>query len=667
MEASRPLRWVAIGAAAVVALAVAAAVVVYATIDAQAIVRYATDEVARLTGRTITARGPVTIAFWPQLAVVAHDVSISNAPGAARPELARARVIKGAVATWPLIRSRQVVAEAIEIEGLDLALETLPDGRGNWQLSTAAAPSSAAPPTGAPGRPFRLGGKVVLVDAKIAWRPSGGAPVDVAIPTLAIDPQDGGRYAWHGTIDVDATRWTLDGSTGDPFMTMRQRVPLDVDTRIGGGGVTLTARGRVERRDAGPVAVLDLTLGWDAGSERMRRWSGELARENGRVSTRLDAREGRYTFGSIAGTFGPTKFDGTATVDHRGMVPRIVGRLHAELVDVARERPPALTTAAALAGTPESPLAALARFDADIDYVVDRIRLRSGVEATNARGRAVVARGKLTLDPIDVDVAGGRLSGRVNADASTQRVRIVADGRGIEAARLLGTLDPNRNASGGVTTISIDLQGPLPSSDRFLEHASGTIRADVGPMRVKGAALDAGGDVAARVLDSINPFRRVDATTEVQCIVARLAVKDGIAHAERTLAAETSRLALSASGTIDLGKQTLDLLVRPRARKIAALPSVELAEVIRVSGPIRQPSVRLDTVGAAKTAITIGGAIASGGWSLLASPLLNAADDPHPCATARAGGKLSGSTPSSPATSDPAADPLGALRGLFKR
>src|SRR5512134_3929517 len=180
-------------------------------------------------------------------------------------------------------------------------------------------------------------------------------------------------------------------------------------------------------------------------------------------------------------------------------------------------------------------------------------------------------------------------------------------------------------------------------------------------MRVKGAALDAGGDVAARVLDSINPFRRVDATTEVQCIVARLAVKDGIAHAERTIAAETSRLALSASGTIDLGKQTLDLLVRPRARKIAALPTVELAEVIRVSGPIRQPSVRLDTVGAAKTAITIGGAIASGGWSLLASPLLNAADDPHPCTTARAGGKLSGSTPSSPATSDPAADPLGAL------
>jgi hypothetical protein len=61
---------------------------------------------------------------------------------------------------------------------------------------------------------------------------------------------------------------------------------------------------------------------------------------------------------------------------------------------------------------------------------------------------------------------------------------------------------------------------------------------------------------------------------------------------------------------------------------------------VRVSGPIAHPSVKLDSVGAAKTAITIGGAIATGGWSLLATPLLNAGDDPNPCATARAGGSF---------------------------
>jgi uncharacterized protein involved in outer membrane biogenesis len=671
VEGSRPLRWIAIAAGAAVALVVAAAVVAYATIDTQAIARYAAAEVTRLTGRTITARGPVTIALWPRLAVVASDVTISNPPGASRPDLARVARVKGAIATWPLLRHRQVVAEGLELDGLDVVLETLPDGRGNWQFGSGAdtTPPPAPAAGDAPAAPFRLTGTFTLANAKIAWRPPGGRPVDIVVPRLELAPQEGGRYTLRSTIGVDAATWTLDGAIGDPFVALRQRLPLDVDAKLAGGGVALAAKGRVERRDSGPVAVLDLGLDWEAGSERMRAWSAELARESGHLSTRLDARDRRYTFESIAGTYGPSRFDGNATVDHSGKLPRVGGRVHVEAIDLARERPPAavLAAAGAAAGERASPLSALARFDADVDYVVDRVRLVNGAEATNVRGRIVVAQGKLAIDPIHVDVGGGRVIAHVHGDAATAKVRLVSEGSGIEAARVLGRLDPGRNVSGGPTTFAIDLQGPLPSPDRFLAHATGTIRVDVGPMRVRGAALDAGGETITRVFDALNPFRRVDEGTDVQCIVARLAVVDGVAHAERTLAAETSRLTVSASGTIDFRAQTLDLAVKPRARRIGAIPSVELADLLRVTGPFAHPSVKLDSVGAAKTAITIGGAIATGGWSLLATPLLNAADDPSPCATARAGGRQASAPTASTAPSAAPADPLGALRGLFKR
>ena len=675
MEGNRPLRWVAIAAAAAVALVVAAVVVVYATVDAQAIARYAAAEVERLTGRTLVARGPITLTLWPRIAVVAHDVSLGNPPGASRPEMVRIKAVRGAVATWPLLRSRDIVAEGIELEGVDLVLESLPGGRGNWELArpdgSAATPSAPTVAAGGAVSPFRLSGRFTLVDATIAWRPSAGGPVDVAITRLDVVPQDGGRYAWSGTFDADGTRWTLAATTGDPVQAVRERVPLDVDATLAGGGVTLGAKGRVERRDSGPAAVLEASLAWVAGSERVARRSPELAREAGRLTARIDARDKSAVVGGINGSFGATKFDGNATIDRAGERPRIGGRMHVDVVDLARERP-AAPVAAAPATVPSpvpgaSPLARLTAFDADSDFVVDSVKLARGAEATNLRGRVVVDHGKLAADPIDVDVAGGRVALRVHADASTARARITADGRGIELAKLLGALDPGRHATGGATTFAVDLQGPLPSTDRFVARASGTIRADVGPMRLQGAALDAGGEVLTRVLDALNPFRRVDAGTEVQCIVARLVVNDGIARAERTLAAETSRLAVSASGTIDLRAQTLDLLVRPRARRIAGLPSVELAEVVRVSGPIRSPSVKLDSMGAAKTAITIGGAIASGGWSLLATPLLNAGDDPSPCATARAGGRpqASGSAPAQ--ATPPPQDPLGTLRGLFKR
>jgi len=667
----RPLRWVAVAGAALVALVVAAAIVAYATIDTQAIARYAADEVSRATGRRLEARGPVSIAFWPRVAVVAHDVTFANPPGASRPEFARAAVVRGAVATWPLLVSRRVVADTIEIEGLDLALETLPGGRGNWLLADAgAAPGAGAGKGTAAAAPFTLGGAVRLVDAKLAWRPpDGGAATVVSIPRFEVVPENGGRFGWHGTFEHGDTRWTLDATTGDPAMTMRERVPFDLDVKLSGGGITLTAKGRAERRDSGPAAVLDTSLAWEAGSDRMARWVPGLAPEAGRVSTRIDARDGRYAFGGIAGTIAGTKVDGNLEVETKGKVPRIGGRLHADLVDFARERPAARSGASAQAssGADASPLGRLASFDADLDFVVDRLRVREGVDATNARGRIVVEAGRLAADPLDVDLAGGRVTGSVRADAATGRGRVVADGRGIELARLAGKLDPGRNASGGVTTLAVDLQGPAQSSQRFIGGASGTLRVDVGPMRVKGVALDAGGEAMARVLDALNPFRRVDQATEVQCIVARLAVHDGIAHAERTLAVETSRLTASASGTIDLAHETLDLLVRPRARRIAGLPSVELAEVVRVTGPIRQPSVKLDTMGAAKTALTIGGVVASGGWGMLATPLLSSNDDPNPCATARAGGKVAATQERTPAKQAKPDDVVRSLRDLFKR
>jgi uncharacterized protein involved in outer membrane biogenesis len=441
VEGSRPLRWVAIAAAAAVALVVAAAVVAYATIDTQAIARYAAAEVTRLTGRTIAARGPVTIALWPRLAVVANDVSISNPPGASRPELARVARVKGAIATWPLLRHRQVVAEGLELEGLDVVLETLPDGRGNWQFGTGADANSpaASPASDAAAAPFRLTGTFALVNAKIAWRPPGGASVDIVVPRLELAPQEGGRYALRSTIGVDAAAWTLNGAIGDPFLALRQRLPLDVDAKLAGGGVAIAAKGRVERRDSGPVAVLDLSLDWDAGSERMRAWSNELARENGHLSTRLDARDRRYTFESIAGTYGPSKFDGNATVDHGGKLPRFGGRVHVDAIDFARERPPAaaLAVAGAAAGERASPLAALARFDADVDYVIDRVRLVNGTEATNLRGRVVVRKASSRSTRSTSRSREGAWTCISSADSATSQMHLVADGRGIELSRLI--------------------------------------------------------------------------------------------------------------------------------------------------------------------------------------------------------------------------------------
>jgi len=667
----RPLRWIAVAGGALVALVVVAAVVAYATIDTEAIRRYAEGEIGRLTGRQVTARG-LALDLWPRLAVVAQDVSISNPPGASRPDLAHARSVKGAVAIFPLLRSRSVVVEGLEIDGLDVALERLADGRGNWVLGGAAPGPSAAAAPAAPGAKrgaaaFRLTGTFAVVDAKASWRPPGGEAQTVAIPRMEVSPGTEGRYAWKGTIDADGVRWTLEATTGDPVLFARDRVPLDVDGRLEGGGITLAAKGRVERRDTGPGAVADASLAWNAGGEWLSRRSPRLAQDEGRVSARLELREGRATIDGLAGAVAGSRFDGSLAVDVTGKVPRLEGRLHADLVDLSRERPaPAAPAAAPARDEGDAPVSRLSSLDADVDFVIDRLQLPNAFEATALRGRVVVEGGRLAADPVGLDFGGGKVTGSVRADAATGRGRVVVDGRGIQLARAAPKLEAGKYLSGGATTVAIDLQGPARSAAAFVAGASGSIRAETGPTQLRGIALDAGGDALTRIFDAVNPFRRVDPSTDIQCVVVRLAVADGIAHADRTIAIETSRLTASASGTIDLGRETLDLVVRPRARKVPGLPSIELAEVVRVTGPIRKPSFRLDTLGAAKTAATIGGAVASGGWSLLASPLLSAGDDKSPCATARAGGKTTAGP--SPASAAPtAADPLAPLRGLLGR
>ncbi|MBN8479892.1 MAG: hypothetical protein J0L91_13120, partial [Burkholderiales bacterium] len=63
MDTGRVLRRIAIGAGALVALLAAAVALVVTTVDPAALVRYATDEATKATGRRISVTGPVELAW----------------------------------------------------------------------------------------------------------------------------------------------------------------------------------------------------------------------------------------------------------------------------------------------------------------------------------------------------------------------------------------------------------------------------------------------------------------------------------------------------------------------------------------------------------------------------------------------------------------------------
>ncbi|MBF0416768.1 MAG: AsmA family protein [Magnetococcales bacterium] len=83
------------------------------------------------TGRTLTIRGDVGLAFFPSLELILRDLSLEEDPDFGVEPLAEARTLVMGVKFVPLLSGRVEMNRA-ELSGLRLRLVTREDGRANW-------------------------------------------------------------------------------------------------------------------------------------------------------------------------------------------------------------------------------------------------------------------------------------------------------------------------------------------------------------------------------------------------------------------------------------------------------------------------------------------------------------------------------------------------------
>jgi AsmA protein len=91
-------------------------------------------------------------------------------------------------------------------------------------------------------------------------------------------------------------------------------------------------------------------------------------------------------------------------------------------------------------------------------------------------------------------------------------------------------------------------------------------------------------------LDQVQPlhFSGPD-MTDLRCFALRADLKSGIATIA-PVALNTPALIVDGDGDVDLGHETLALQVRPRAK----IGGTGIAVPVRVSGPLREPSAKID-------------------------------------------------------------------------
>jgi uncharacterized protein involved in outer membrane biogenesis len=581
-------------AAGLVVVAAAGLTALVATLDTDALLAPVRSRVKEITGREL-AIGGISARVSPVPKLVLREVSIANASWGSATPLAAAKTIEVQLALMPLLQRRVEVAE-LAINEPAIALETAADGRRNWEFDAKTTASGAA--GAAQGTSLITAfavGKMSIKDGTIVHRDGSRA-----VTTIAIDQLEAGAR--------------------------------DADTPIG-----ITLRGKV---DTLPVAISGTIPALNAITRQAPypiNLEGEVAGRKGALRATVSTGDGRYRFSDLVVALGPAEFKGEFAITPGGARPKVDFTLAAGAVSLA-DLPIALPaaapvkTASAPAPRPTAKLfsdepisfAWLKTLDASGELAIERLTLSGQRRLDGLRLRMALNDAQLDVSQASASVFGGTANVRFTVDSRKPQplVHLRFNGQGFDLAALLDVVGIHRDLKGGKTTVVAEIATNGVSPHQWASSAVGLVTAQVGPASL-GKVASATDSPFVRLGEMVNPFHGIDATTELRCAVARLPLTNGVARADRMIGVETEKIGVSASGTIDLRNETLDLTMRPRAKAGVDVKVLQIASLVRVSGSLLAPSVGVDPRGSAETVARIGAAVATTGLSVLGETLIS--------------------------------------------
>ena len=392
-----------------------------------------------------------------------------------------------------------------------------------------------------------------------------------------------------------------------------------------------------------------------------------------RIAAGLTDQAGGYLVEGLKLTAGKSDLAGRLSVVLDAKPPRIDAALSSTLIDVDALLPPGdeKTAAAEKTAAPAGekrvfpadplPLAALKAAEAKVTFRGKRV-VAGGVPIEDLSVDISLKGGRLDVKPLSAGLAGGTIGTSLAIDGSSgQRAALDArlDVKGVNTGALLKTMGLTELLEGGALDTKLNLKGKGASVRDLMGSLTGEVVTTLGKGRVHNSAIDlAGADLASKAFASLNPLAEKEEYTELSCGVLRFLFKDGMATAEKGIAVQTPKMNVVGTGTVNLKTEEIDFAVKPEAREGLGINLASVAGMVRATGTLAEPTVGLDKLGAAKGALSVGTAIATGGLSLLAEGLVGRATaDENACQTAL--GKTVAAKPAAakPTTTETAAPP----------
>jgi uncharacterized protein involved in outer membrane biogenesis len=670
--------WVRVlaGIALFIVVAFVGAFVALSLVDWNKHVATLAAKVKQETGRDLRVAGGVNVGLLP-LRVIAEDVSFGNAAWGSRPEMVKAKRAEVSLALLPLLTGH--VTLRIDLVTPDILLERNAKGEGNWEL--ARRPRATAEP-----RPDRAAPAVDfdwlrVTKATIAYRDARtGKARRLVVDHGLVRPKglSGREITLKATLDsvpIEIVALTDQA----PIEVLAGGAMLGIKLEAKTAGARIAADGRVGLPSSGIAAEFKVSADVSDTQPIARAAGVKLpALPPFKLTGRLSAAKKVYRAEELALAVGKSSASGRLTADFAGARAKLAGELAAPRIDLVELRGQRGALAAGGGEGTESgrvfskeplPLAALNAIDAEVGVRIGRLVVTPELLLEEVQGRFALERGRLAVKPLAMRIGGGeaKLDGTLDASSGKNAVLdATLAGSGIELGKMMAALGRGDDVTGGRTELAASLRSSGGSMAALAGGLDGHARVVTRGARVKGGTLDRlGGDVFVTLANAINPSRKTDPYTDVQCAVVNVPVRDGVIVVDRTVAIETPKVGASMAGTVNLGTERLDLSVRPQAKQGIGVGIGDLASLVKIEGTLKKPTVGVDVKGAAGAAAQVGIGVMTGGLSLLAKGLFDKATMDAPCETAlRSGGAPASAAKAPPKNEKPAS---GGVGGFFER
>jgi uncharacterized protein involved in outer membrane biogenesis len=554
--------------------------------------------VGKLTGRELKIKGDLDLRLLPTPTLTAGQVSFSNAAWGSGSTMFEAGSVGVTLKILPLLTTK-VRIRTILLSDAHLLLETRGDGQGNWEFDSGKSVSSSDSPV--------FGSLSTLQINKLAldWKPSVGKAEKFDIQSVRMTS----RQLRDG-FDLDVS---YEARNEDTHVTASLS---SLGAYLRGDGL----RGTVTSESSGASFKLDGDFGHVPSLDGINfqvtgkgtRWPlilrmARLATEKipqWSVSTTLKDEKGAIRLDNLDLTIGNSDFSGHLVLDKRSARPQLSGRLSSKTLDLGIIGEFEVTDEASKSTHQESAtvfshkpvnLKWLNSFDASLDMKIGRFVLPT-FEYTDAAGKIVLEKGRISADPFSGTLAG--------ADAS---MSIAIDGTQAHRAASMSVTARHANVGEivgywfkppfmtGKADFDVDIRGTGDSFGAVMATASGRLRLLVGAGTARaGIAEEAVKTIVVGTMQKFIGGKHLD-TVKMNCFAADFEISSGIATAT-VLLLDTEHATVKGTGSIDLGGERWNLDLKPHPKKTTLTTAIP----IDVRGTFHEPEFTVEKIGVLK-------------------------------------------------------------------